>query len=302
MSFVPEGRYAMRVSGITAPVLWATLFAMTLFAGNSLLNRMALLEEGMPPLSYACLRMSSGAIALWLIARARRDPAPHGGSWLSALALAAYMVFFSLAYQKLPAAVGTLIIAAAVPGIMVAWGLAHGEAFTLRLGAGLLLALAGLFFLLMPGLSAPSPSGAALMFLSGASWGMYSILGKNSAHPLRDTAGNFLRGVPVVFAVQLCIFAADAPASGEFPASLTPTGVMLALAAGGLASALGYAVWYAVMPRYTYAGAAAVQLSVPLITAAAALPLLGEAVTPRIAVSSGLILAGIALVILVRKN
>ena len=294
MYFVPEGRYAMRVSGITAPVLWATLFAMTLFAGNSLLNRMALQEEGMPPLSYACLRMSSGAIALWLIARARRDPAPHGGSWLSALALAAYMVFFSLAYQKLPAAVGTLIIAAAVPGIMVAWGLAHGEAFTLRLGAGLLLALAGLFFLLMPGLSAPSPSGATLMFLS--------ILGKNSEYPLRDTTGNFLRGMPVVFAVQLCIFAVDAPGSGELSASLTPTGVMLALAAGGLASALGYAVWYAVMPRYTYAGAAAVQLSVPLITAAAALPLLGEAVTPRIAVSSGLILAGIALVILARKN
>lgn len=168
----------MRVSGITAPVLWATLFAMTLFAGNSLLNRMALLEEGMPPLFYVCLRMSSGAAVLWLLVRAKRTPAPPGGSWLSALALAAYMIFFSLAYQDLPAAVGTLIIAAAVPGIMVAWGLAHGEAFTLRLGAGLLLALAGLFFLLMPGLSAPSPSGSALMFLSGASWGMYSILGK----------------------------------------------------------------------------------------------------------------------------
>lgn len=41
----------MRVSGITAPVLWATLFAMTLFAGNSLLNRMALLEEGCLPCS-----------------------------------------------------------------------------------------------------------------------------------------------------------------------------------------------------------------------------------------------------------
>lgn len=49
-------------------------------------------------------------------------------------------------------------------------------------------------------------------------------------------------------------------------------------------------------------GAAAVQLSVPLITTAPPLPLLGEAVTPRIAVSSAVILAGIALVILVRKN
>ena len=103
----------MRVSGITAPVLWATLFAMTLFAGNSLLNRMALLEEGMPPLFYVCLRMSSGAAVLWLLVRAKRTPAPPGGSWLSALALAAYMIFFSLAYQDLPAAVGTLIIAAA---------------------------------------------------------------------------------------------------------------------------------------------------------------------------------------------
>ena len=92
----------MRVSGITAPVLWATLFAMTLFAGNSLLNRMALLEEGMPPLFYVCLRMSSGAAVLWLLVRAKRTPAPPGGSWLSALALAAYMIFFSLAYQDLP--------------------------------------------------------------------------------------------------------------------------------------------------------------------------------------------------------
>lgn len=292
----------MRTSGITAPVLWATLFAMTLFAGNSVLNRMALLEEHMPALPYACLRMCAGAAVLWAVALRRNRRAPLGGSWPSALALTAYMLLFSRAYLELPAAVGTLIIAVAVPGVMVAWGLMRGERFTFRLGFGLLVSLMGLIFLLMPGLSAPPLFSSGLMFISGAAWGVYSILGKHSADPVRDTAGNFLRGAPLALAVQICALVLAPSSRAELAAGLTPAGVALALSAGAFMSAVGYVVWYAVMPCYTYAGAAVVQLSVPLITAAGALLWLGETVDLRIAVSSAAILGGIAIVVRARGN
>ena len=71
---------------------------------------------------------------------------------------------------------------------------------------------------------------------------------------------------------------------------------------GALTSALGYAAWYAVLPRLSPQVAATVQLSVPALAAFAAVPVLGESLTPRLLAGSGAILGGIALVILARRG
>ena len=71
-----------------------------------------------------------------------------------------------------------------------------------------------------------------------------------------------------------------------------------ALAAGALASALGYILWYVIVPRYSLVSASVIQLSVPLITALLAVLLLSEPVTPRLALCSVPILGGICLALL----
>ena len=58
---------------------------------------------------------------------------------------------------------------------------------------------------------------------------------------------------------------------------------------------LGYAVWYAVLPRLDRTRAAVVQLAVPVLAAAAGVIVLGEPVSVRLLGSSAAVLGGIAL-------
>ncbi|HJS47452.1 MAG TPA: EamA family transporter, partial [Gemmatimonadales bacterium] len=113
------------------------------------------------------------------------------------------------------------------------------------------------------------------------------------ADPLLATAGNFLRaaflGVGLALAARLL-----APHGGR----ITPTGAGLAILSGAVASGLGYVAWYAALPGLTRTQAALAQTSVPVIAAAAGVALLGEPLTPRLAWSGTMILAGIALAVL----
>ena len=52
-------------------VLGLTALALSAFAANSILARLALTETGIDPVSFTTLRIVSGAVVLWLIVRAR---------------------------------------------------------------------------------------------------------------------------------------------------------------------------------------------------------------------------------------
>lgn len=270
-----------------------TLLTMIAFAGNSLLCRIALRHTGIDAASFTSIRLLSGAVVLWGVASLLRRDAPGRGSWLSALALFAYAAGFSFAYISLPAATGALILFGAVQTTMIGHGIWIGERLRGRELVGLLLALGGLVGLLLPGLSAPPLAGSALMLLSGVAWGVYSLRGKAAGNPLRITAGNFLRAVPFAMLLGLLL------RSGV---SLDMAGVLYAAASGGMASGLGYAVWYAVLPELKGAVAATVQLSVPVIAALGGIIFLGESLTLRFVLASTAILGGIALVVLGRAH
>lgn len=281
--------------------LMLTLLAMIAFAGNSLLCRAALKTTGIDPASFTSIRIVSGALLLWTIVRLRdrgrsdRDgPARAGqvrGNGGSALALFAYAAGFSYAYVNLPAATGALLLFGAVQATMIGYGLWKGERFDALQIAGLICALAGLVGLLLPGLAAPPLHNALLMLGAGVAWGIYSIRGKGAGDPTRVTAGNFLWAV--LFTVVLSVLASPA-------ASLDRSGIGYAVASGALASGLGYALWYAVLPALKATTAATVQLSVPVIAAVGGILLLGEPISLRLLLSSAAILGGIALVILER--
>ena len=68
---------------------------------------------------------------------------------------------------------------------------------------------------------------------------------------------------------------------------------MLAVVSGAVTSGLGYAVWYAVLPRLRASSAAVAQLTVPVIAMAGGLLLLGEVPTLRLILASLLVLGGV---------
>ncbi len=195
--------------------------------------------------------------------------------------------------MSVPASVGALLLFGAVQATMVGYATWLGERLHKRQTFGLVMALAGLVGLLLPGLSAPPLLGSVLMISAGVAWGIYSLRGKGSGDPLGITAGNFLRAIPGTLLLSVLTYR---------HANVDTAGVAYALASGGLASGIGYVVWYSVLPALKATKAATVQLSVPVLTTLGGVVVLHEAVTLRLVLASFAILGGIALIVFEKRK
>ncbi len=272
------------------------VLALLGFAANSLLCRAALGAGTIDAASFTAIRIGSGALILFVLARGQR-----AGNWWSALALFAYAAAFSFAYLRLVTATGALILFATVQATMISVGVARGERPRLVEWLGFVIAIGGLVVLVLPGLAAPDPLGAALMAIAGASWGIYSLRGRApqagagpSPAPLAVTADNFLRAVPMAALLLLAI-----PLHGGH---VEARGAALAIASGAIASGIGYSLWYAALPSLAAVRAAIVQLAVPVLAAGAGAVILAEPVTLRLAIATAAIIGGIALALLAKQR
>ncbi len=279
-----------------ARTLFLTVAAMVAFAANSVLARIALLGGTIDAASFSTIRLAAGAGTLLVItagaskgASLRQEDSSFGGSWGSAAMLFLYAASFSFAYLKLSTGTGALILFGLVQVTMMAGALLSGERPTRIQWSGLILAVVGLFYLMLPGVEAPPLWSAALMTLAGISWGVYSLWGRGARSPLAQTKGNFTRSVPLVILLSLLMLP-DLHIEAE--------GVLLALGSGALASGLGYVVWYGALQGLTATNAAVVQLSVPVLAAGGGVVFLSEVITSRLALSAVMTLGGIALAVL----
>lgn len=221
------------------------------------------------------------------IVLARKSSIRGAGTWYSAFALAGYAMAFSYAYLAIGAATGALLLFGAVQLTMIVGGLFRGERPTIRQTFGWLVAASGLVVLNVPGLDPPPLGGALLMMVAGIAWGIYTLRGRGVTRPLVATAGNFLRSVPIAAVLVAIAFATRAHAS--------TMGIALAATSGAIASGLGYSLWYAAVPALGAMRAAVVQLSVPVLTALAAIVILGEPLRTTVAIGGAAIVGGLAL-------
>jgi drug/metabolite transporter (DMT)-like permease len=263
-----------------------TALTMLAFAANSVLNRWAVGLGHIGAVEFAMIRLVAGAVVLAVLVLWLRG----GWAWPGAqgrvagvLGLSAYLVGFSLAYLGLDAGTGALVLFGTVQVTMFAGALISREVVPTRrwLGAGL--ALGGLALIAAPGAAAAGP--LALMAVAGVGWGLYSLAGRGAADPLAATAWNFLLSVPLVLPLGLVgrVVLPDA------------TGVALAVVSGAATSGLGYALWYAILPRLGAARAAVAQLTVPVLAALGGATLLAELPGLRFWLASVLVLGGVAL-------
>jgi drug/metabolite transporter (DMT)-like permease len=264
-----------------------TAAALVAFAGNSILCRMALGQAAIDPASYSTIRVIAGACTLVAITTGiGRGGQRLQGSWTSAFILFVYAVPFSFAYVRLTTGTGALVLFGSVQVTMLVAAVAGGERPHPRQWIGLALAVAGLAYLVAPGLTAPSLSGASLMALAGVSWGIYSLRGRSAADPLAQNAGNFARAIPFVIAASVLLLGQR---------HIEMTGALLAVVSGALASGLGYVAWYAALRAISTTRAALVQLPVPVLSAVGGLLLLGEPLSFRLVLSSVVVLGGVGM-------
>ena len=272
-----------------------TMLALTAFAANSILCRLALEGPAIDAASFTTVRLLSGALTLLVFSSlaSKSTTSVRPGSWWAASLLFLYAVSFSFAYLSLSAGTGALILFAAVQLTMILAALLAGERPAPLEWLGLVAALAGLVYLVSPGLSAPSAARSLLMGLAGISWGLYSLLGRGVRDPVAVTTGNFVRSVPFTLLVSAVAFRS---------LELSGSGALLATVSGALTSGLGYVIWYAALPGLSATRAATVQLSVPVLAAVGGVLFLFETVAFRLLFSAVLILGGIGLSLLGRSR
>jgi drug/metabolite transporter (DMT)-like permease len=274
-----------------------TGFALVAFACNSIFCRLALGLDLIDAASFTAVRILSGAAALFIIFSIfgkKNDAESRKGNWLSAFFLFLYAVCFSFAYNGLSTGTGALILFGSVQATMIGAAIFKGERPTPAEWLGLFIAVGGLVYLVLPGLSAPPFFSSALMALAGAAWGFYTLRGRKSADPLADTAGNFIRAVPFAALLAFAPFVAGMRISGS--------GLLLAALSGVVASGIGYAVWYAALKFHTATRAAVLQLSVPVLAAAGGIVFLSETVTSRLLISAVLVLGGIGAAVAAKRK
>ncbi|WP_340675299.1 DMT family transporter [Paraperlucidibaca sp.] len=275
----------------SAKIIVCTVFALLAFAGNSILCRMALGEGAIDPASFTIIRLFSGIIVLMVAVFCIRKKSESSavGSWRGAAMLFIYAVTFSYGYVSLDTGTGALILFGSVQITMAIMNIISGGRPSLYEWLGMIVAFSGLAYLVLPGLTTPSIMGFALMAFSGAAWSGYTLIGKGSVDPLRDTAYNFLRTSPLIlFFIYFTFESYD----------VSSNGFLLAVVSGAVTSGMGYLLWYIAIGGLSITKAAAVQLFVPIIAAFGGLVFSNEIITMHLIEASVLILGGVLAVIL----
>ncbi len=272
-----------------------TALALIAFAANSVICKMALGEELIDAPAFTIVRLLSGAIVLLfiLLITKNKSASNQKGSWFSSAMLFLYAISFSFAYNSLDTGTGALILFGAVQISMVTISLFNGNKLDLREWIGMIISFIGFVYLILPGVTAPSPIGFVLMALAGTAWGIYTLQGKKSKDPLRDTAFNFIRTIP--FLIVLLFFVYQ-------KISFSYDGIWLAIISGGITSGIGYTIWYIALRGLTSTQAAVVQLLVPIIAAFGGVLFVSEKITSRLSWSSLMILGGIIIIIYYKKK
>jgi drug/metabolite transporter (DMT)-like permease len=265
-----------------------TSLTMIAFAANSVINRAALADGTIGPASFAVLRLATGAVVLVLIlwAQGAFKETQRIKPRLDAVAgLALYAVGFSFAYFVLEAGLGALLLFGMVQITMFAGAVVQGNQPKPLQWVGAAIGLTGLAYVLNPSTSGIDLKGAALMTAAGFGWGVYSLAGQKVEQALVATAASFVCAAPIAAIIWLL-------AGSE---AVSTKGVVLACLSGGVTSALGYILWFYVLPRLQTGTAAVAQLTVPLIAMGGGMVFLGEIWTLDFTIASVLVLGGIGL-------
>lgn len=257
-------------------------------ASNSVLCKLAFVDNAIDPASFTALRLIGGAvILLMLIAFQTPFKIKPTKNPLAGLMLFLYAIAFSYSYVHIDTGVGALILFGAVQMTMLGYAVFKKHALNGSTLFGALIAFIGLWVLVFPTQSyAISLWGAFLMALAGVAWAVYCIIGKNICAPLHTTYSNFLYA-----SILVVLFLFVTNDTHYF----TPKAIGLALISGALTSGIGYVLWYYVVQKIQTSTASIIQLFIPVLSTIGGVIFLNEHLSFQLILATITILSGIAI-------
>lgn len=263
------------------------VIALFSLSTNPVLCRMAMITGQTDPFSFTFLRILSGTIFLLLVFFFKHQKLGLNlkTNWLTPFMLFLYAITFSYSYVDMPAGIGTLILFAVVQLSMILMAVFYKEKLTLNKLIGMLLAFSGLVYLLYPKEDfSLSLYHAFLMIISGIAWAFYTVLGKKSKNAFFNTKDNFFKAT--IFTILFAFIFVDNITFDSYT-------LFLAVFSGVVTSALGYIIWYAVIPQMQILTASILQLIAPILAIIMSILLLDEVLSFELLISTFVILFGI---------
>lgn len=282
----------------TINIKFIFLIALSLLflASNSIFCKLALVNNYIDAYSFTLLRLLFGAITLVLIYfyKTKKIYFSKKTNWLSSFMLFSYAICFSYSFINIDAGMGTLLLFTVVQIVMVLFSLFQKEKITVQKFFGVILALFGLAYLLYPKDSFEiSLFHAFLMIIAGISWAIYTILGKKSSDSLYNTMDNFVKSLIFIVIFYILFLPENI--------FITNKGLFLAFVSGSITSAIGYVLWYEVLPKMQFITAGIIQLFAPIISIVISIIFLNESLSMTLFLSATMIFIGIILTIFSKK-
>ena len=197
-----------------------------------------------------------------LMPKTFRKTGIRGWDILGAFFLGIYAFSISYGYVFISAA-GVLIFYTFVVIAMTSFSVINDrEKLTIRLILGQLLGLFGVLVITFSDIGSVTLTGACLMAITGASWGMYSVYSRRFKDSFSYTYNTFL-----IFGIAASALLLTAYSLGvEYLNPISISGFGWALYLGMISTALSYALWHKVMKKIKASQGGITQLLVPVLT------------------------------------
>lgn len=280
----------------TLKLLTFKIIALIFLALNSILCKTALVNNYIDAYSFTFFRLFSASITLLAIYlyKNKKIDISLKSNWITSFMLFLYAICFSFAFLSIDAGLGTLLLFGVVQIVMAISAIFLKEKVNLQKLLGIALALFGLVYLLYPKQSFEiSYFHAFLMMLAGTSWAIYTIMGKKSIDALGNSMDNFIKAT-LFIALSYFLFLNE-------DMFFDINGILLAIISGSITSAIGYVIWYEVLPKIQILTAGVIQLFVPVISIFFSVIFLNELFTFDLFLSTIIISLGILISIFSRK-
>ncbi len=286
----------MKNKSLDIKLTFLTFLALFSLSSNPVLCRMAMVTNQIDAVSFTFFRILSGAIFLLLIYfyKTKKFDLNLRNNYLAPFMLFLYAITFSFSYENMQAGIGTLILFAVVQLTMIFMAFKHKESLTLQKVFGIVLAFAGLAYLLYPKEDfSLSFFHSFLMIISGVAWAFYTLLGKKSTNAFSSTKDNFFKAS--LMALVFMIFYFNHLTFDSYT-------LFLAIFSGVVTSALGYIIWYMVLPKMDILTAGVLQLLSPVIAIILGILVLNEKLSIELFTSTFIILFGIFITLFKKKS
>ena len=289
--------------------LWMAFAAVYVVWGSTYLA-MKLAVATIPPYLMLGSRFMISGIILYLWARSRGAPAPARREWRDAAIVGIFLLAggngaVGWAVQRTPSGIAALLVAS-VPLWMVVidWARPHGKRPSLIVAFGLLVGLAGVGVLALPGGASgnggASGIGAIVLILGSISWAAGSIYSRHGAHP--ESAQMFTSLQMIIGSSALLIIGVGAGELGRFhPSTVTMTSFLGWLYLVTFGSLVGFTAYIYLLRETTPAKATTYAYVNPIVAVLLGWAVADEPISPRTIVAAGIILASVAMISLAGK-